>query len=170
MQIGKHVQYYSVNMLTTSFLWKPTSTALYLKLHDFFILPSCTKLHNHSCQTTVETRVMDLQYLQQRSKDLTKEQRIVTLMTDEVCTAPRAKYSNGAFVILTETSLLAKTVLTFITQSTCAKYTDVDCLIPLNKLDTTTLRYWFNQVMLSLHDLFLVIAVFVDNHVCNRYE
>ena len=55
-------------------------------------------------------------------------------------------------------------------QSTCAKYKDVVCLIPLNKLNTSTLQYWFNQVMLSLPDLFLVIAMFVDNHVCNRYE
>ena len=169
MQIGKHGRRYSVNMLTTSFLWKLISTALYLKLRDFFILPSCSRLHNLSCQTTVETRVVDLQYLQ-RSKDLTEQQRIVTLMIDEVYTAQRVEYSNGAFVGVTETGLPAKTVLTFMIQSTCAKYKDVVCLIPLNKLDTTTLRYWFNQVMLSLHDLFLVIAVSVDNHVCNRYE
>ena len=55
-------------------------------------------------------------------------------------------------------------------QSTCAKYKDVVCLIPLKKLDTTTLQYWFNQVMLSLHDLFLVVVESVDNHVCNMYE
>ena len=170
MQIGKHGRRYSVNMLTTSFLWKLTSTALYFKMRDFFILPSCSRLHNLSCQTTVETRVVDLQYLQQRSKDLTEQQRIVTLMIDEVYTAQRVQYSNGAFVGVTETGLPAKTVLTFMIQSKCAKYKDVVCLIPLNKLDTTTLRYWFNQVMLSLHDLFLFIAVPVDNHVCNRYE
>ena len=114
--------------------------------------------------------MVDLQYLQQRSKDLTLQQRIVTSMINEVYTAQRVEYSNGAFAGVTETGLPAKTVLTFMIQATCTKYKDVVCLIPLNKLDTTTLRYWFNQVMLSLHDLLSVIAVSVGNHVCNRNE
>ena len=87
-------------MLTTFFLWKLTSTALYLKLYDFFILPSCSKLHNLLCQTTVETRVVDQQYLQQRSKDLTEQQRIVTLMIDEVYTAQRVEYSMVLLLLL----------------------------------------------------------------------
>ena len=89
--------------------WKLTGTALYLKLRDFFILPSCNRLHNLSCQTTVETRVVHLQYSQQ-SKDLTEQQRIMTLMIDEVYTAQRGEYSNGAFVGVTETGLPAITV------------------------------------------------------------
>ena len=75
-------------MLTTSFLWKLTTIALFLKLRDFFILRSCSRLHNLSRQTTVKTRVVDLQYLQQRCKDLTQHQRIATLMIEEVYTAP----------------------------------------------------------------------------------
>ena len=39
--------------------------ALYLKQCDFFILPSCSRLHDFSCQTTVETLVLNLQFLQQ---------------------------------------------------------------------------------------------------------
>ena len=63
----------------------------------------------------------------------------MTLMIDEVYAAPRVEYSNGAFVSVTETGFQEKTMLTFMIQSTCAKYNDVVCLIPLNKLDTTTL-------------------------------
>ena len=117
----------------------------------------------------LEWWICSIYILQQRSKDLTDQQHIVTLMIDEVYTAQRVEHSNGAFVGVTETGLSEKTVLTFMVQSTCAKYKDV-CLIPLNKLGTTTLRYWFNQVMLSLHNFFLIIPVSVDNHVCNRYE
>ena len=77
---------------------------------------------------------------------------------------------SGAFVGLTEEDSLAKTVLTFMVQSTCSKYKDVVCLVPVNKLDTYTLNLWFHQVMMTLNDMFLVVAVSADNRVCNRLE
>ena len=90
-------------------------------------------------------------------------------MIDEIYTAQRIEYSNGAFVGLTEDNKPAKTVLTFMIQSTCSKYKDVVCLVPVDKLDTKTQRKWFDLVMLKLQDIFRIVAVSVDNHVCNRY-
>jgi len=69
---------------------------------------------------------------------------------------------------ITEDGIPAKTVLSFMVQSSCSKYQDMVCLVPIDRLDTKTLHVWFNKVMLALHDLLTIIAVSVDNHVCNR--
>ena len=99
---------------------------------------------------------------------MTDQQRTVTLLIDEVYTAKRIEYSKGAFVGITEEGTAGKTVLTFMIQSSCSKYRDVVCLIPVDKLDTNLLHFWFNKVMSALNDLVFVVAVSVDNHVCNR--
>ena len=90
-------------------------------------------------------------------------------MIDEVYTAQRVEYSNGAFIGLSEDGEPAKTVLAFMVQSTCDKYKDVVCLVPINKLNTTILRTWFDKVMKAIDEIFFVVALSVDNHICNRY-
>ena len=87
-------------------------------------------------------------------------------MIDEMYTAKRFEYSNGTFVGLNEEG--AKTVFTFMVQSTCSKSKDVVCLVPVQKLESTKSRYWFDKVMEALHDILYVVAVSVDNYVCNR--
>ena len=118
---------------------------------------------------SVEASSLDLSYLTARTKDLPEECRIMVLMIDKVYTAQRIEYSNGYFVGLTEEGKRAKTVLTFMIQSVSHKYKDVVCLLPVNQLDTEFLKKWFDKVMVALNDLFFVVAVSVDNHVCNRY-
>ena len=84
----------------------------------------------------------------------TKDQ-LVTLTINEVYTAKQIKYPNGTFVGLNDpvNLLLIK---------------DVVCLVPVQKLDPTRLRYWFDKVIKALHDILYVVAVSVDNHVSNR--
>ena len=89
-------------------------------------------------------------------------------MLDELYTAQRVEYTNGSFIGVTEGGASAKTVLTFMIQSVKGKYKDVVSLIPIHKLSTALLRKWFDLVMSALNDLFLVVAVSADNHVCNR--
>ena len=93
----------------------------------------------------------------------------MVLMIDKVYTAQRIEYSNGNFVGLTEKGKLAKTVLTFKIQSVSHKFNDVVCLLPVNQFDSEFLKKWFDKVMFALNDLFFVVAVSVDNYVCNRY-
>ena len=93
----------------------------------------------------------------------------MVLMIDKVYTAQSIKYSNGNFVGLTEKGKRAKTVLTFIIQSVSYRYNDVVCLFPLNQFDSEFLKKWFDKVMVGHNGLFFVVAVSVDNHVCNRY-
>jgi len=161
---------YTTTLITMAFLWQLTSTSLYKKLRTVFILPSMSRLRYYSSGLSVESGLLDLSYLKERIKDLSEHERMVTLQIDEVYTAKRIEYNNGAFVGITEEGATAKTVLTFMIQSSCSKYTDVVCLVPVDKLDTNLLRSWFNKVMLALHDLVFVVAVSVDNHVCNRYD
>ena len=89
-------------------------------------------------------------------------------MLDEVYTAQHVEYTNGSFIGATEEGASAKTVLTFMIQSVKGKYKDVVCRIPIHKLSTALLRKWFDLVMSALNDLFLIVAVSADNHVCNR--
>ena len=109
-----------------------------------------------------------MEYLRNHSSNLTKREKIVTLLIDEVYTAQRIEYRNGKFVGFTDESGLAKTVLTFMIQSTCSKYKDVVCVVPCLSLTVDHLHRWFTNVMKALHEIFLVIAVSVDNHVVNR--
>ena len=100
--------------------------------------------------------------------DLTPQEQIPTLQVDKVYTAQRVEYNNGSFVGLTEDGRPAKPVLAFMIQSVAGKYKDVVCLMPVNKLNTPLLCHWFDCVMDDINDLFLVVAISVDNHVCNR--
>ena len=94
-------------------MWQLTSNSLFKKLQDFFILPTVRRLRQLSVTTTVESWKLDFSYLQQRVVTLTERGRIVTLMLDEVYTAQRVEYSNGAFIGLTEEGVPAKTILAF---------------------------------------------------------
>ena len=161
---------YSTKLIMTAFLWKLTSTALYKKLKKMFFLPSINYLTKLCANLNVEPKRLDLSYLAERTSTLTQQERIVTLMIDEIYTASRIEYSNGSFIGLTDEGLPAKTVLAFMVQSIKSKYKDVVCLVPISKLDTATLRSWFDRVMISIDEFLLVSAISVDNHVCNRWD
>ena len=90
------------------------------------------------------------------------------LLLNEVYMARHVKYSDGSFVRLTEDGVPAKTMLAFMVQSICGKYRNVVCLIPVNKLNTDTLSHWFNRVLKAISAFYKVLAVFADNHICNR--
>ena len=38
-----------------------------------------------------------------------------------------------------------------------SKWLDVVCLVPMHKIDSDQLRYWFNTVMKSLIDMFFIL-------------
>ena len=167
-QVPKNARKYSCKTLALSFLWQITSASLYNKLRDIFILPSMTTLRSLSRGSAVETCSIDLEYLQRRSSFLDDREKIVTLMIDEVYTAQRVELSNGQFVGYTSDGIPAKTVLTFMIQSSCSKYKDVVCLIPVFRLNSDILYNEFMSVIRQIDSLFRVVAVSTDNHVINR--
>ena len=89
-------------------------------------------------------------------------------MVDEIHTANRIEYSKGSFQRLAENGMPSKTVLSFMVQSVHGKCKDIVCLIPVHRLDYSILLSWFHKVMVALHDIFLIVAVSADNHLCNR--
>ena len=92
---------------------------------------------------------------------------LVTLMIDEIYTAQRIENSNESFVGLTEKGASAKTVLTFIIRFAFSKYKDVLACYQLVNW-TQLCCGMVEKVMLALDDLFFVITVSVDNHICDR--
>ena len=130
----------SADLTATAFLWRLTSTSLYKKLLNLFVLPSIAHLRRLSAEMAVESSKLDMEYLRERTENLTAQDKIVTLMVDEVYTVQRIEYTNGAFVGVTEDGSPAKTVLAFMVQSLHGKYKDVVCLVPVNRLDTVLLR------------------------------
>ena len=64
----------------------------------FFSLPSVWRLQSLSACTSVATESIDLEYLKEKIKDLSLQEKMVTLILDEVYIAERVKYSNESFI------------------------------------------------------------------------
>ena len=141
-------------MIKTAFLWQLSSTALYKQLCKTLILPSISHLQKLSAVINVESGSLNLHYLQQKTNILTEMEKKALLIIDEVYTTQRVKYSNGSFIGLKENGTPAKIVLTFMVQSIAGKYKDVVCLVPVNKLETSLLHFWFEKVMRSMNNFF----------------
>ena len=133
-------------------------------------MASIKRLQQIASDSEVECRTVDVQYLMQRTAEFSAAEKTVTLLIDEIYNAQRVEYSNGSFIGLTQEDAVVKTVLTFMVQSIFSSYKDVVCLVTIAKLDTSQLQFWFNKVMVALDEVFFVVAVSVDNHVCNRYK
>ena len=116
----------------------------------------------------VEANLVNGNYLKERTCSLQSYEKIVTLMIDEIYTAKRVEYSNGAFVGLTSDREPTKTVLSFMIQSVSSHYKDIVCIIPVNRLSAQDLLKYFRRVMADLAEFVEVIAISVDNHAVNR--
>ena len=73
--------------IATAFLWQLTSCSFYKKSKDMFILSLMGMLRAYSGCISVEARFLGLSYLKQRTENLGKTERLVTLKADEDCTA-----------------------------------------------------------------------------------
>lgn len=168
LSMESHARRYSSDLLIHAFLWQMTSPSLYKILRKVFILPTVRRLQQLSCGLDVKSNMVDRQYLNERASHLQSYERKVILLIDEVYTADRIEYSNGAYSGLTADGSPAKTVLVFMVQSISSKYRDVVCIIPIQRLTASDLRSYFDRVLVDLKDYFQVCATSVDNHVINR--
>ena len=125
---------YDPELLILSFTWKMTSTALYKKLSNFFILPTARRLQQLSSGITVRPSQIDASYLSTRFSSLQGNDRVVILMMDEVYTAARIEYQSGDFVGMDEEGNVAKALLALMIKSLCANCKDVEALLPIKRL------------------------------------
>ena len=93
------------------------SSSLYKNLHELFILPSVRRLQLLSSSSVVSSGQIDVEYLAQKTQNLSLHEKIVTLIVDEVYVAQRIENTDGAFVGLAAGGSSAKTVLSFMVQS-----------------------------------------------------
>ena len=68
---SKTGRWYSTLLTSSLFFWHLTSSNLYGKLREIFILPSCSRFRQLSCGITVHCGEISLQYMQQRVSELT---------------------------------------------------------------------------------------------------
>ena len=168
LSCGSNAVRYSPDLMINAFLWHMISPSLYETQRKLFTLPTVRRLQQLSSGLNVKANIVDKSYLHERTSNLKSYEREVILLIDEIYTAKRIEYSNGAFIGLTSDGSPAKTVLSFMIQSISSKYRDVVCIIPVERLTAISLRTYFQSVMSELHDFVRVCAVSVDNHAVNR--
>ena len=92
---------YSPTILTTTVLWKMTSSALYKQVHKEGILtiPAPNYLDRLTKPFTAETGFPEStkKYLRARFSRLSDREKIVNLILDEVYSSQRVEYSGGTF-------------------------------------------------------------------------
>ena len=64
----------------------------------FFSMASVRRSQRLSARTSVATGSIDLGYLKEIIKDLSVQEKMVTLIFDEVYIAERVEYSNESFI------------------------------------------------------------------------
>ena len=106
--IPEQARQYSMNIIRISFLWQLTSSSLYKKLHEFFILLSVRCVQSLSSSAAVSSGQIDVEYLAQKTQNLPLHEKIVTFIVDEVYVAQRIEYTDGAVVGLAADGFSAK--------------------------------------------------------------
>ena len=167
-QLAVQGRAYSKELLTEAFLLFISSHSAYPKLKNLLILPSLRHLQQLSSYTSVVPSEIDVEYLEERKKALSDDDKLVVLLIDEVYTASRVEFVNGHMVGLTQDDKISKTVLSFMVQSVRGKYKDVVKLVPVEKLNVDILYENFKCVMTEVSRFFHIIGISEDNHAVIR--
>ena len=81
IDIPKNARHYSAEAVTAAFSWQLTSSSLYKKLQNLFILPSLSLLRKLSTENDVKSCALDLDILKARFANLTPLEKKVVLIT-----------------------------------------------------------------------------------------
>ena len=163
---------YPPSILTTTVLWKMTSSALYKQVHKEGILtiPAPNYLDKLTKPFTAETGFPEStkKYLRARFSRLSDREKVVNLILDEVYNSHRVEYSGGTFYGF-ENNKVTKTLLCFMIKSVGGKYMDVVCMVPLTRIDANIIHSYWDCVLKELTDIgFDVVCDSLDGHSSNR--
>ena len=110
-----------------------------------------------------------LQYIETQIKRLDENEKMVTIIIDEIHTIQRVEYQNGKLFGLNTKGQPTKTVLAVMIKSLRGKYKDVISLTPVLNLNSSMINQVFQAVLPALMNLGLTpVAILADNHTSNR--
>lgn len=109
-----------------------------------------------------------IEYLKKRIQNLTPQERLVSIVLDEVYSARRIEFQNGKFFGL-EDEDVTKTLLCFMLNGVAGKYQDIVAMVPLVKVSADIIKKWFLRVLEVVSEIgFDVVATSTDGHSANR--
>ncbi len=170
--INKNQRRYSPNLLASSLMWKCTSSGLYKKLlqEDLLSLPSVRYLQKISNAFSLDAGFSKstISYLKARVQKLSKRERLVIMLLDEIYTSQRLEFQGGKLFGYDE-GLPTKTMLCFMLKSVGGQYRDVVALFPIKNVNSELLKDIHDQMLPELTTLgFNVIGLSADNYSANR--
>jgi hypothetical protein len=163
---------YSAFLLASATMWQTTSTALYKQMYKSTLLnlPSVDYLQRLRSALSVETGLSTStkNYLTARIANLSENNRLVSVLIDEVYSAKRIEFSGGKFYGL-ENAEATKTLLCFMVSSVAGSYRDMVAMMPIVKIDASVILSNFEKVVEALQEIgFQVTSVLTDGHSANR--
>lgn len=141
----------------------------FLRSKQYLILPHrrtierlCAKMPNISHDQAL--------YLKKRVSFLEENEKIVTLMVDEIYIKPYLDYKGGNVVGMAEnTNNLATTVHVLMVQSLQSSYKEVVKILPVKNITAESLHTAILETIKDLENLtFFVIGVVTDNNKVNK--
>ena len=111
-----------------------------------------------------------MQYLKQRTLSFSEGEKAVTLLIDEVYSCQLCRILKRNFCWIDRIWCMCKNSFEIYNGVSLQKLRGCCLFVTSRKTRywLVSLHYWFIKVMKYLNEIFLVVVVSVDNHICNR--
>ena len=162
---------YSSSLLGMSCMWETTSPAAYKQIcsDNVLTLPHYKYLRSLTSAIGSDLKLSEpaKSYLAARASKLSRKEKCVSLILDEVHVQKNVQYTNGQFFGL-ENNEITKTLLCVMIKSVAGKYRDVVSMTPITNINHEKLRtIWENNMQVLFEIGFDVYLTMSDGHDSN---